>query len=267
MQADYARRYRTLWERHWWWRSREALLLDRIERLRRESPIRRILDVGCGDGLFFGPLSRFGRVEGLEPDASLLGDPRWRPRIRVGTLGPDFRPDEPYDLVLLLDVLEHIEDDREALRAAWRALQPGGHLLLTVPALPWLWSRHDVANHHYRRYLPRTLREILREAGFSVNTLRYAFAWTVAPLLARRWIAPAGSGPGVADYAVSIPPGPINRALTALSRTDHALGRVLRWPLGSSLIAVARRPVPDPSRPGPDSRRFPVASAHLPGQS
>ncbi len=242
MQADYARRYRTLWDRHWWWRSREALLLDRIGRLHRRSPLRRILDVGCGDGLFFEKLGRFGEVEGLEPDASLVLDPRWRSKIRVGSLGPGFRADGPFDLVLMLDVLEHIQDDRGALASAREALRPGGHLLVTVPALPWLWSRHDEANEHHRRYLPGTLGRTLADAGLEIVTLRYAFFWTVAPLLARRWLAPAGSGAGVADYAVTIPPDPINRAMTALSRAEHAVGRFVRWPLGSSLLAVARRP-------------------------
>ena len=87
MQAAYAQRYRTLWDRHWWWRSREALLLATIDRLARSTPVGRILDVGCGDGLFFDALARFGEVEGLEPDASLVGDPRWRDRITVGPLG------------------------------------------------------------------------------------------------------------------------------------------------------------------------------------
>ena len=247
MQADYAQRYRTLWDRHWWWRSREALLLDRIGHLHRRTPLRRILDVGCGDGLFFERLGQFGQVEGLEPDASLLLDPRWRSKIQVGPLGPGFQPDEPFDLVLMLDVLEHIEDDGEALEAAFKALKPGGHLLVTVPALPWLWSRHDEANEHHRRYLPSTLRRTLLDAGLTIITLRYAFFWTVAPLLARRWLSPADSRVGVADYAVTIPPEPLNRALTYLSRREHAIGQVLRWPLGSSLMAVARRPDVDRS--------------------
>lgn len=245
VQADYARCYRTLWERHWWWRSREAYLLGWIERLHRSSPRERILDVGCGDGLFFERLARFGKVDGLEPDASLVNNPRWQSQIRVGSLDRRFQGSSDYDLLLMLDVLEHIDEDCEALHAAHSALRPGGHLLLTVPALSWLWSQHDVANEHYRRYHPAGLRAVLAAAGFEVEVVRYFFCWTVAPLLVRRWLTPAGSvsGQGTADYAVPIPPGPINRALTLLSMGEHALGRVVRWPLGTSLLAIARRPI------------------------
>ncbi len=240
MQAAYAERYRTLWERHWWWRSREALLLATIGQIARSTTVGRLLDVGCGDGLFFDKLARFGSVDGLEPDAGLIGDSRWRDRIEVGTLGPGFRPTEPYDLLLMLDVLEHIEDDASALDAALMVLRPGGRLLMTVPALPWLWSRHDEANAHYRRYRPEGLREALDRAGFAVESIRFYFAWTVGPMLIRRWLAPAGRG--TADYDVAIPPTPINRVLTAYSRIEHAVGRRIPWPIGSSLLAIARRP-------------------------
>jgi len=239
--ADYARRYRALHDRHWWWRSREAMVLGCVARLHRRAPRRRILDVGCGDGLLFDRLARFGEVDGLEPDASLVADPRWLPRIKNQPMDPGFRADRPYDLVLMLDVLEHIADDLGALVAARGALRPGGHLLLTVPALPWLWSRHDEANAHHRRYTPRGLGPLLARAGFAVETLRFAFAWTVGPLLARRLLAPArGDSSGAGDYAVAIPPPALNRALTVLSRGEHALGRIVPWPIGGSLLAVAR---------------------------
>jgi SAM-dependent methyltransferase len=246
VRADYARRYRTLWERHWWWRSREAWLLGWLERQRRpgRGPVGRILDVGCGDGLFFERLGAFGEVEGLEPDGSLLNDPRWRGRIREAPFDGSFRSERPYDLVLMLDVLEHIGDDAAALAAARRALRPGGRLLLTVPALPWLWSRHDEANAHFRRYTRPSLRRALAGAGFVVESLRYFFAWTVAPLVLRRLLAPAGAGgagAGVNDYDVAIPPAPLNAALNALSRLDHAVARRVPWPVGSSLLAVGRR--------------------------
>ena len=241
MTPEYADRYRALHDHHWWWRSRESLVLGWVDRLHRRSPRRRILDVGCGDGLLFDRLARFGAVEGLEPDASLVRDPRWRPAIRHESMGPEFRAARPYDLVLMLDVLEHIADDLGALAAARRALAPGGHLLMTVPALPWLWSRHDEANEHHRRYLPRGLGRLLARAGFAVESIRYAFAWTVGPLLARRLLAPArGDAPGAGDYAVAIPPPALNRALTLLSRGEHAAGRLVPWPIGGSLLAVAR---------------------------
>jgi SAM-dependent methyltransferase len=240
VRAEYARRYRELWHGHWWWRARAAWLLGWVDRLAGQDGRLSILDVGCGDGLFFDDLARFGAVDGLEPDGALLGDDRWRGRITVAPLDGRFRPEEPYDLILMLDVIEHIEDDAEALHAAREALRPGGLLLLTVPALAWLWSRHDEANEHCRRYEPRGLRERLEGAGFVVESLRFFFAWTVVPLLLRRLLAPAGRGRGTADYDVAIPPTPINRALEALSRLDLALGRVVPWPLGSSLIAVGR---------------------------
>ena len=240
MEAAYARRYRTLWERHWWWRSREDHLVGTIARIARSTDIESILDVGCGDGLFFEALSRFGSVDGLEPDASLLGDVRWRDRITVGGLGPAFRPSRTYDLVLMLDVLEHIEADRLALQSARALTRPGGVVLLTVPALPELWSRHDEANAHYRRYRPDGLREVLHEAGFEAESVRFFFAWTVLPMLLRRWLAPAGRG--CSDYEVAIPPEPINGLLAAWSRAEHALGAWIPWPVGSSLLAIARRP-------------------------
>jgi SAM-dependent methyltransferase len=215
-------------------------LLSCVNRLHRQAARRRILDVGCGDGLFFDRLQRFGQVEGIEPDDRIVQDPRWRSRIRPEALGPDFSSSREYDLVLLLDVLEHIDDDLAALRSARSALREGGHLLLTVPALPWLWSRHDEANEHYRRYTRAGLRRVLIEAGFEVEVVRFFFFWTVAPLLVRRWRTPAGAG--VVDYDVAIPPAPVNRALTLLSCCEHAAGRVVRWPLGSSLLAIARNP-------------------------
>lgn len=233
-------------------------MLSWIGRLHRRAPRRRILDVGCGDGLFFASLARFGDVYGVEPDASLVHDPRWRGRIRVQPLGVDFQGTGDHDLVLMLDVLEHIRDDAAALRAARSALRPGGHLLLTVPALGWLWSRHDEANDHHRRYEPATLRSVLTAAGFELETVRFFFFWTVAPLLARRWLQPASAGgqAGTADYAVPIPPPLLNRALTLLSRCEHGVGRLVRWPWGSSLLAVARNPESANTRP---ATGFPAA--------
>ena len=174
MKPDYARRYRTLWERHWWWRAREAMLLDRIDRLHRRGSRRpiRVLDVGCGDGLFFDRLERFGRVEGLEPDASLVRDPRWRSRIRPEPLGDSFRGGADFDLVLMLDVLEHIEDDAAEMARAAEWLRPGGHVVALSPAHQWLFTPFDRAIGHYRRYTRKTL-AALTPPGLELVRLGY----------------------------------------------------------------------------------------------
>ncbi len=249
MIASYAASYRDLWTRHWWWRSRARHVLRVIERLNQRDPIARILDVGCGDGLFFDDLERFGEVRGIEADASLLRDAGRRDRIEVARLGEarSLPVGGRFDLVLLLDVIEHIEDDAEALRSAVAAARSGGRLVVTVPAYQSLWSLHDVANGHFRRYDARGLRSLLVGTGLEVELLRPLFAWTVAPMLARRFLFPGtpakvqGIGGSDLNYRVTIPPEPLNGLLYGWSCLEHAVGDVVAPPWGSSLIAVARR--------------------------
>lgn len=235
--------YRTLWDRHWWWRSREFLLRGEIERTARRGKIERILDVGCGDGLFFDFLGRFGAVEGIEADERRVNDPLRRDQIRVMAIDRDFQAAEPYDLIVMLDVLEHIEDDTGVLSALRRSLTPGGRILLTVPALPILWSRHDEANGHYRRYTKATLRAALFHSGFQIEKVQYFFFWTIAPMLLRRLISPSGKGQAaVKDYAVAVPPVPINNTLKFISNCEHVMGRILPTPIGGSILAIAVNP-------------------------
>jgi SAM-dependent methyltransferase len=241
MRAAYAQGYRTLWERHWWWRARESHVLDWVDHLRSLSQRDdfRILDVGCGDGLFFDQLGRFGRVEGIEPDASLVTHSIHREQIRTEALGVDFEVRSEHDLVLMLDVLEHVEDDLRALQSLRESLRLEGRLILTVPAISWLWSQHDQVNEHFRRYDRRSLANVLRSAGFEVESIGYFFMWTVVPMLIRRWLAPANDSTAP-DYRVGIPPEPLNWALAQISRLEHRIGRWIPWPIGSSLLAVAR---------------------------
>lgn len=244
MESTYGRMYRDLHERHWWWRAREAHVLRWLRGLMR-GPTRgggaRILDVGCGDGLMWDRLEELGHVEGIEPDARLVNPgSRRRQRIEIASF-PAGRPRETrYDVVLLLDVLEHIEDEQAALGRVASLLDAGGHLLLTVPALPLLWSEFDELNGHQRRYTRGTLHAAVEAAGLEIVRLRYYYVWTVLPLLARRMLfrsARAGE-----SRFLRIPPAPVNRLLYRLSVAEHLLGGVLPPPVGSSIIALARRP-------------------------
>jgi SAM-dependent methyltransferase len=235
MDAEYARHYRDLYQRHWWWRAREALVLATIRRLRAGRGPGRILDVGSGDGLFFGRLAEFGEVEGIEPDASLLsaGSPH-RARITVAPFDTRFQPGHRYALVLMLDVLEHLADAEGALRHARSLLEPDGRLVVTVPAFGWLWTHHDELNRHYLRYTRATFADVAARAGLWVEESRYFFHWTVPGKLAVR-AKERVLGPGGPER---VPPAPLNRALYLLSRAEQATAGTLHLPFGTSLLAV-----------------------------
>jgi 2-polyprenyl-3-methyl-5-hydroxy-6-metoxy-1,4-benzoquinol methylase len=240
VDAEYGQRYRELFERHWWWRAREHVILDALTRhgatVRRQA----ILDVGCGDGLFFDRLAELGEVEGVEPDGTLV-DPkgRWASRIRVAPFDARFAPGKRYSLILMLDVLEHLDDPAAALRHARTLLEPDGLLLITVPAFRALWTRHDDVNHHVTRYTKATWQALAGDAGVTTSEARYFFHWTFPAKLLVRAVE-AVRPPR--DERARVPATPINAALYGLSRLEH---RLLSWaglPFGSSLLIAAGHP-------------------------
>lgn len=242
MDPEYARRYRDLYYRHWWWRAREQVIIATLRRRRPPAGWRHILDVGCGGGVFFARLAEFGDVEGVEPDAALVDDaPHVRSRIYVGPFDQQYRPPHLFDLILMLDVLEHLDDPTAALRHALSLLAEGGTVLVTVPAFELLWTSHDDFNQHRTRYTKRTMRALARAAGLRIERMRYFFHWTFPAKVAQRIVQAAARAPAT---PAAVPPRPVNGMLYALSRLEHfALGR-LDLPFGSSLMAVGGREVP-----------------------
>ena len=239
MDPEYGRLYRDLHRRHWWWRARERIILQLLDDITPPGGFGRILDVGCGDGLLFEPLSRLGTVEGIEPDAGIVSEADTpHGRIHVRPFDSGFRPEARYGLILMLDVLEHLDDPSGATRHAHALLEPDGVLLVTVPALRWLWTAHDVLNEHRVRFRRPELVRLLEDAGFTVTAARYAFRWLVAAKVAVR---AKERLLGAEPRPPRIPPSPINGLLYGISRVEEVvLGRV-SGVLGSSVLAVARR--------------------------
>jgi len=238
MDPEYALRYRDLYERHWWWRARSDRIVEALKALCPAGTRPAILDVGCGDGLFFETLARFGDVEGVEMDvANVAPAGRWASRIRVQPFDASFRPGRRYGLVLLLDVLEHFAEPLPCLRRAVELLEEGGAVLVTVPAFRAQWTTHDEINRHFTRYTLATLTELARAAGARVEEARYFFHWTSPVKLAVRLKEAIVATPPASPR---IPPPWLNEALYRFSRLEQkTLGR-LPLPFGSSLIAVLR---------------------------
>jgi SAM-dependent methyltransferase len=196
----------------------------------------RVLDAGAGTGTFTETVVRIAdEVVALEPEARFVELLRERfenePRVRVvhgetESLGTDAGE---FDAIVCFNVLEHVPDDARALRAFYERLRTGGALLLLVPAHPSLVSPFDDAVGHVRRYSHGQLAQLLRDAGFAVETLRHvnpvgAVGWLVRMRLLRQREWPSTSFRAF-DRLV-----PLLRPLDAL-----------HLPFGLSLWAVARR--------------------------
>lgn len=229
-------------QRHWWYRARRDVLARLIETRIALPPGALILEVGCGTGHNLAMLGRFGRVDATEIDATartMASGRLGHPVIDTPLPGLAGVGAGRYDLVAILDVLEHVEDDRAALVSMAAKLKPGGRILVTVPAHPWMWSAHDEVNHHKRRYTRRSLAAAVADAGLKLDMLSW-FNSLLFPAAAAARLA--GKLAGNKDSSDALPPPPVNAMLESLFRLErYAIGR-LPFPPGLSLAAIVSAP-------------------------
>jgi 2-polyprenyl-3-methyl-5-hydroxy-6-metoxy-1,4-benzoquinol methylase len=229
--------------RHPWFRIRNRFLLERLDAL-GVRPGASVLDAGCGWGLLLLALETKGyRVTGLDHSPELLRrlDRPGRTLIEADLRQPPGTDAPSFDAVLAIDVLEHADDDALLVRRLLDLVAPGGLLLVSVPALPFLYSRFDEAAGHRRRYRAATLRQTFLRAGAPLLGLRHWGAWMVAPMAARR-LHEGGRGSPATCYADHLrPPGRLGGLLFELfGRLEAPFAHGGHLPFGSSIIAWTR---------------------------
>jgi SAM-dependent methyltransferase len=226
---------------HWWYRARRDILTDYLAREGGLPKDARILEIGCGTGHNLPMLAQFGSVDAIEIDPAARAIASQRLGKPVGDAPLPALTGVPrgaYDLIAVLDVVEHVEDDVAALASMADCLKPGGKILITVPAHQWMWSAHDVVNHHHRRYSKATLAAAIAKAGLADNGLRY-FNSLLFPLAAASRIA--GRITGKDDSDDSPPPKPVNALFERIFRLErHLVGR-LPLPPGVSIVTLASK--------------------------
>lgn len=227
---------------HWWFAGRRAIV-GQVLRCLHLPEHAKILDAGCGTGGNLQLLSQFGDVTAIELDdrAAEMARTRGSWPVLKGSLPDDipFSGEGRFDLIVLLDVLEHIDNDVGSLVALSELLSPEGYLVITVPAFPILWSAHDDEHHHKRRYRAESLANTIHNAGLQLKHMSYFNAWlfpVVATIRLMRRVLPSATVGGDVRLTSSI----LNTVLrNILSSERHLVSRAM-LPFGVSLLAVVR---------------------------
>jgi SAM-dependent methyltransferase len=245
MEKDFYLQYASVEDKHWWFVGRRQIVEKIIRQLNLPQNAN-ILEVGCGTGGNLSMLARHGQISAMELDeiASKIANQREITQVRVGSLPDDIPFNNKYDLILLLDVLEHIDDDLSALSALHSRLKPGGCLLITVPAYQFLWSQHDEINHHKRRYVLKHLQKLVIKAGYTTHQASY-FNTLLFPMVAgirclQRFFPLHSKTNASSD--LTVPAQPINQLLTFLFASERHLMTRLYLPFGVSVLLVAKKP-------------------------
>lgn len=244
---EYERMYR-FEDRYWWFVARRHLITSLLRAHYPRDGRLKILDIGCGTGAMLDELAHFGHVVGADyaPEALQFCVTRG---VGADLARADVRrlpfADSSFDVVTAMDIVEHIDDDKAASCEIFRVLKPGGRLLVTVPAFPSLWSEHDEALHHFRRYTAPHLKDLFQRAGLAVDKVSYTVT-TLFPLI---WVfrqvnnlLPKRRGEGEKQANLINFAGPVNAALLALSQWETGLIHRQNLPFGVTVVCVARKP-------------------------
>jgi len=237
--------YFDLDQRHFWRVGKRRLVLSSIERQIEPAHPLQIMDIGGCCSVITKSLEAFGDVSCVEPDESMVALASELQGVNVvnGTLPDGLPAGGPFDLVTLLDVLEHVEEDGPSLASIYQILKPGGWILCTVPAYMWLWSDHDRSVHHKRRYTRPRLRKLMEDAGFQICRITHYTSLLLPLVAAERSIRRLKPKPGgEVSYSVRVPPRWMNAILGGVMGVERGFLRFVNMPFGSSIFALGRRP-------------------------
>jgi SAM-dependent methyltransferase len=223
---------------HWWFVGRRRILQAVLQGLNLPGNAG-ILEVGAGTGGNIPLLRRFGAVTAIEPNAKARASIAAKTGITaVNCSLPDTTPlrGARFDLIAMLDVLEHIEDATAALTNLAEHLTIGGRFLITVPAYPFLWSTHDERLLHFRRYTRGSLTATITAAGLKASRMRYFNTLLFPALAAARLALNLSRNRSIDEEA--LPPSVINRLLAGIFAAERHFVLSVPMPFGVSLLAI-----------------------------
>jgi len=233
----------TLGQKHWWFTSKKKIVLSLVEKyLEGEVKDNKILDIGCGSGFMLDSLRKFGTVYGMDTsdEAIALSRQVFDGEIKKGFLPDDLPfPKESFNLILALDVLEHVAEDRASLDGICAHLKDDGVFIITVPAYMFLWSHHDVVHAHQRRYKFDELQDKLKNSGFEILKISYLNSLLFLPIFLVRKFNNLMKRKKGSD--AKMPNKYVNILFEKIFSFEKYLLGLMNFPFGVSLVAVVRK--------------------------
>jgi SAM-dependent methyltransferase len=244
--------YKTMFELendYWWFVARRNLVEEIVKTQASNCKNPKIFDVGCGTGANLAVFSEYGKSFGIDMASSAIKFCRSRGlnNLVISKVESLAYLSESFDIITALDVLEHIDDDVTAMKELYRVCKTGGTLLVTVPAYGFLWSEHDEALHHRRRYAAYELRNKLTLVGFDVERCTYFITFFFFPILFIRILQSIfknSTHPKTSH--VQLPPV-VNKLMISILSLEQWFLHFINLPFGVSIVCIARK-LPDNKR-------------------
>lgn len=242
MNIDMYRIFFKIQKKHWWFVTKKKIVLDTIDRHYSRHANTKVLDIGCGSGLMLNALEDIGQTFGMDmsDEAISFSKEIFKGRVEKGFL-PDQIPYEEnfFDLITALDVIEHVDQDVDALKSLRSRLVSSGKAVITVPAYMFLWSAFDEMNEHKRRYTLTELNVKLVQAGFTVEKISYYNTLLFPVVYVVRMLNNLLKRDGASD--VDMPSVPLNFVLQRIFGIEKYLLKYMNLPFGVSILAVVRK--------------------------
>lgn len=243
MEKDFEKKYHDVETEHWWFKSRRKYLLDLVKNAPKDS---KILDIGCSSGIFLKDLEALGfKIEnlyGIDISDSAIEN------CKANGIQNSFVMDaqnitltESFDIIIASDCLEHLEDDKKALKNWKSLLKIGGTMYVFVPAYMSLWSYHDTINMHYRRYTNEELKSKLVAENLSVEKASYWNFFLFIPVYAFRKLTSIFNKNKKGEGDISIGNSFVNSSLFNLILLENKLLKSVNFPFGVSTFCIAKR--------------------------
>jgi 2-polyprenyl-3-methyl-5-hydroxy-6-metoxy-1,4-benzoquinol methylase len=242
MNIDMYRIFFQIQKKHWWFVTRKEIVLDTIDQYLNKTVDIRVLDIGCGSGLMLNALENIGQTFGMDMSDDAIN---FSKEIFSGKVEKGFLPNQvPYEknffhLITALDVIEHIDQDVESLKAIRSHLVPEGKAVITVPAYMFLWSKFDEMNEHKRRYTLLELNAKLLQAGFTIEKISYYNTLLFPAVFVVRMLNNILKRDGASD--IDMPNLLLNFVLEKIFGIEKYLLRFANLPFGVSILAVVKK--------------------------